>query len=199
MAVVGAGPAGLLLAGDLRARGVPTVVLEQRTEPMTESRASTLHARTMELLEERGVLDRLGPLPDGGPGHFGGLRLDLAAADPAHRHAGQWKCPQTRLEAVLAERAVELGADLRRGRRVVALRDLGTRVEVDTVGPDGDRSRLTCAYLAGCDGEDSTVRRLAGFGFAGRAAPAGSGSAPPWSCPTCTGPPSWPRTPPWST
>ncbi|MFF5103377.1 SDR family oxidoreductase [Streptomyces sp. NPDC000134] len=168
VAVVGAGPVGLLLAGDLRARGVPTVVLEQRTEPMTESRASTLHTRTMELLEERGVLDRLGPLPDGGPGHFGGLRLDLTAADPGHRHAGQWKCPQTRLEAVLAERAVELGADLRRGRRLVALRDRGTHVEVETAGPDGDRDHLSCAYLVGCDGEDSTVRRLAGFGFAGR-------------------------------
>ncbi|MGW1364003.1 SDR family oxidoreductase [Streptomyces chartreusis] len=168
VAVVGAGPVGLLLAGDLRTHGVPTVVLEQRTEPMTESRASTLHTRTMELLEERGVLDRLGPLPGGGPGHFGGLRLDLASADPAHRHAGQWKCPQTRLEAVLQERARELGADVRRGRRVVAVRDDGTGVLVETVGTDGGREHLTCAYVVGCDGGDSTVRRLAAFDFAGR-------------------------------
>ncbi|MGW9597287.1 SDR family oxidoreductase [Streptomyces chartreusis] len=168
VAVVGAGPVGLLLAGDLRTHGVPTVVLEQRTEPMTESRASTLHTRTMELLEERGVLDRLGPLPGGGPGHFGGLRLDLASADPAHRHAGQWKCPQTRLEAVLQERARELGTDVRRGRRVVAVRDDGTGVLVETVGTDGGREHLTCAYVVGCDGGDSTVRRLAAFDFAGR-------------------------------
>lgn len=167
MAVVGAGPVGLLLAGDLRTRGVPTVVLEQRTEPMTESRASTLHTRTMDLLEERGILDRLGALPDGGPGHFGGLRLDLRAADPAHRHAGQWKCPQTRLEAVLRERAVALGADLRRGRRLVALRDRGTDVLVETVGTDGDHEQLTCAYVVGCDGGDSTVRHLTPFEFAG--------------------------------
>ncbi|MFD8807067.1 SDR family oxidoreductase [Streptomyces sp. NPDC059597] len=170
MAVVGAGPVGLLLAGDLAARGVPTVVLEQLTEPMTESRASTLHARTMELLEERGVLDRLGPLPDGGPGHFGGLRLELTAADPAHRWAGQWKCPQTRLEAVLQERARDLGAQVRRGRRLVALRDRGTDVLVESVGTDGRRERLTCAYVVGCDGGDSAVRRLAAIGFAGSAA-----------------------------
>ncbi|MFJ6539429.1 SDR family oxidoreductase [Streptomyces sp. NPDC091385] len=168
--VVGAGPVGLLLAGDLAARGVPTVVLERLTEPMTESRASTLHTRTMELLEERGVLDRLGPLPDGGPGHFGGLRLDLTAADPAHRWAGQWKCPQTRLEAVLQERARDLGADVRRGRRLVALRDRGDGVLVESVATDGHRERLTCAYVVGCDGGDSSVRRLASIGFEGSAA-----------------------------
>lgn len=165
--VVGAGPAGLLLAGDLRARGVPTVVLERLTEPMTESRASTLHTRTMELLAQRGILDRLGALPTGGPGHFGGLPLDLTAADPAHRHAGQWKCPQTRLEAVLQERARELGADVRRGRRLVSLHDRGADVLVESVGTDGRRERLTCAYVVGCDGGDSTVRRLASFDFAG--------------------------------
>ncbi len=165
--VVGAGPVGLLLAGDLRTHGVPAVVLEQRTEPMTETRASTLHTRTMELLAERGVLDRLGELPGGGPGHFGGIRLDLSAADPAHRYAGQWKCPQTRLEKVLGERAVELGADLRRGRRLVALRDRGDAVLVETVSTDGRRERLTGAYVVGCDGGDSTVRRLASFGFDG--------------------------------
>jgi bifunctional oxygenase/reductase len=168
--VVGAGPVGLLLSGDLRARGVPTVVLEQLTEPMTESRASTLHARTMELLEERGVLDRLGALPDGGPGHFGGLRLDLTAADPAHHHAGQWKCPQTRLEAALQERASELGVDVRCGRRVVALQDRGADVLVETVGTDGRREQLICAYVVGCDGGDSTVRRLASIGFSGSGA-----------------------------
>ncbi|MEV5903042.1 SDR family oxidoreductase [Streptomyces sp. NPDC052127] len=167
VAVVGAGPVGLLLAGDLRSHGVPTVVLEQRTEPMTESRASTLHTRTMELLEERGVLARLGPLPDGGPGHFGGLRLDLTAAEPAHRHAGQWKCPQTRLEAVLQERARELGAVVRRGRRLTALHDRGGDVLVETQDTEGRRERLSCAYVVGCDGGDSTVRRLASFDFAG--------------------------------
>ncbi|MEU4654931.1 SDR family oxidoreductase [Streptomyces sp. NPDC023723] len=165
--VVGAGPVGLLLAGDLRTHGVPTVVLERLAAPMTESRASTLHTRTMELLAERGVLDRLGPLPTGGPGHFGGLRLDLTEADPAHPHAGQWKCRQTRLEAVLQERAVGLGADLRRGRRLVALREDDGEVVLETAGPGALRSRLTGDYVIGCDGGDSTVRRLAGFGFPG--------------------------------
>ncbi|MGW1977572.1 FAD-dependent monooxygenase [Streptomyces sp. NPDC001889] len=168
--VVGAGPVGLLLAGDLRARGVRAVVVEQLTAPMTESRASTLHARTMEVLAERGVLDRLGELPDGGPGHFGGIRLDLTGADPGHPYAGQWKCPQTRLEAVLHERATALGTPVRRGRRLVALEDRGDHVRAETVAADGSVERLTALHAVGCDGWRSTVRRLAGFDFAGAAA-----------------------------
>ncbi|MET8539616.1 SDR family oxidoreductase [Kitasatospora sp. NPDC004799] len=168
--IVGAGPVGLLLAGDLRTHGVRTTVLERLGAPMTESRASTLHARTMTVLEERGIRERLGELPDGGPGHFGGIRLDLTAADPGHRYAGQWKCPQTRLEAVLQERALELGARLRRGLRVVSLTDRDGHVLVEAVREDGERVRVTGAFVVGCDGGDSTVRRLAGFDFAGRAA-----------------------------
>ncbi|MEV6063010.1 SDR family oxidoreductase [Nocardia asteroides] len=161
--IAGAGPVGLLLAGDLAAAGVRVSVVEQRRTPTTESRASTLHARTMDLLAERGVLDRLGPLPDGGPGHFGGLRLDLTAADPSHRFAGQWKCPQIRLEAVLQERALAAGAVLRRGHRVTALSARADTVLIDTVTPEGERYRHRGGYLVGCDGEHSTVRDLAGF------------------------------------
>ncbi|MCX4965735.1 SDR family oxidoreductase [Streptomyces sp. NBC_00654] len=168
--IVGAGPVGLLLAGDLRTHGVRVHVVEQLAVPMSESRASTLHARTMELFAERGILDRLGTLPDGGPGHFGGIRLDLRAADPGHPYAGQWKCPQTRVETVLQERAVGLGAVVRRDRRLVRLADRDGRVLVGTVTADGRREQLTGSYAVGCDGWRSTVRRLAGFDFAGRAA-----------------------------
>ncbi|MFC5749299.1 SDR family oxidoreductase [Actinomadura rugatobispora] len=165
--VVGAGPVGLLLAGDLAERGVRTTVVERLAEPMTESRASTLHTRTMGLLAERGVLDRLGELPDGGPGHFGGIRLDLTEADPDHPYAGQWKCPQTRLEAVLQERALRAGADLRRGWRLVALRDRGDQVSAVIRAAGGGERTLSASFLVGCDGERSAVRGLAGFELAG--------------------------------
>ncbi|MGW4113832.1 SDR family oxidoreductase [Actinosynnema sp. NPDC004786] len=161
--VVGAGPVGLLLAGDLCAGGARVTVLERLTEPTTESRASTLHARTMDVLAERGVLEALGDLPPGGPGHFGGIRLDLAAADPGHRFAGQWKCPQAVLEKVLGDRATRLGARVLRGRELTDLRQRGDHV-VAVAGAD----RITAAYLVGCDGEESTVRVLAGFDFPGQ-------------------------------
>nr|WP_282190093.1 FAD-dependent oxidoreductase [Streptomyces sp. S1D4-11] len=127
--VIGAGPVGLLLAGELRLGGARVTVLEQRTEPTTESRASTLHTRSMEILAERGLLDRLGPLQSGGPGHFGGMPLDLTAAAPGHPYAGQWKCPQSRLEAVLQEWATESGARVLRGHVLTGLRSRTDRVE----------------------------------------------------------------------
>ncbi|WP_268828131.1 SDR family oxidoreductase [Streptomyces sp. GQFP] len=168
--VVGAGPAGLMLAGELRRGAARVIVLEQLAEPTAESRASTLHARTMDVLAERGLLERLGPLPDGGTGHFGGIPLDLRAADPGHPYAGQWKCPQTRMEAMLHEWAVELGADVRRGRAVTGLVQHTDRVEVVAAGPGGLPERLSAAYAVGCDGERSTVRQLAGFDFPGQPA-----------------------------
>jgi 2-polyprenyl-6-methoxyphenol hydroxylase-like FAD-dependent oxidoreductase len=161
--VVGAGPVGLLLAGELRLGGARVTVLEQLTEPTTESRASTLHTRTMEILAGRGLLERLGTLPSGGPGHFGGMPLDLAAAAPGHRYAGQWKCPQAHLEAVLYDWATELGAKVRRGHVLTGLRSRADRVEAGFIELGSKPAVLTASYLVGCDGERSTVRQLAGF------------------------------------
>ncbi|MEU7147201.1 SDR family oxidoreductase [Streptomyces sp. NPDC039022] len=165
--IVGAGPVGLLLAGDLGAGGARVVVLERLDKPTSESRASILHTRTMELFAERGILDRLGPLPDGGRGHFGGLPLDLTEADPEHVYAGQWECLQSRLEPVLEEWAKDSGAEIRRDHVVTGLTQQDGTVQVEVVGPDAGLLCLTAAYLVGCDGERSTVRRLAGFEMEG--------------------------------
>ncbi|WP_433260142.1 SDR family oxidoreductase [Actinosynnema sp. CS-041913] len=166
--VVGAGPVGLFLAAELRANGARALVLEELAEPTGESRASILHARTMEIFADRGLLTRLGELPAVGPGHFGGLRFDLADADGEHPYAGQWECLQSRLEAVLQRHALDLGAEIRRGHRVTGLTGTADDVRIAVCGPDGKPYRLTASYVVGCDGEDSTVRGLGGFDFAGR-------------------------------
>ncbi|GHH88062.1 SDR family oxidoreductase [Streptomyces capitiformicae] len=166
--VVGAGPVGLLLAAELHANGARALVLEELPEPTGESRASVLHTRTMEIFAERGILDRLGTLPPLGPGHFGGLRFDLAAADPDHPYAGQWECLQSRLEVVLQQHAADLGAEIRRGHTVTGLTESADGVRVRVLGPDEAPYDLTAANVVGCDGEHSTVRELAGFEFAGR-------------------------------
>ncbi|CAL9655882.1 SDR family oxidoreductase [Streptomyces sp. enrichment culture] len=164
--VVGAGPVGLLLAGELRLGGADVVVLERLTEPSQESRATTLHARTMELFDQRGLLDRIGPMPPCDPrGHFGGIPMDLGGVDSAY--AGQWKVPQTRTREVLLEWATELGAEVRAGHELVALTQDGDRVLAGVRTAEGRTLRIGCAYLVGCDGEDSTVRRLAAFAFPG--------------------------------
>ncbi|WP_149829903.1 SDR family oxidoreductase [Streptomyces tailanensis] len=164
--VVGAGPVGLMLAGELRLGGAEVLVVEQRDEPTTESRASTLHARTMEILGSRGLLDRLGTVPNEPRGHFGGIPLDLTLPST---HPGQWKVPQTRTEELLGARAAELGARLLRGHRLRALARHRDHIEAE-VESAGGTVRLRARYLVGCDGERSSVRQLAGIGFPGQAA-----------------------------
>ncbi|MER7694600.1 FAD-dependent monooxygenase [Streptomyces sp. NPDC097610] len=164
--VVGAGPAGLMLATELRLGGAEVVVVDQRPGPTTESRASTLHARTMEILDSRGLLDELGTPPCEPRGHFGGVPLDLTLPSS---HPGQWKVAQTRTEELLQRRAAELGADLRRRHQLLSLeaKSEGAGVEAEAIGPYGP-VRIRARYLVGCDGEDSTVRRLVRAPFPGR-------------------------------
>ncbi|MEU8560256.1 SDR family oxidoreductase [Streptomyces cyaneofuscatus] len=161
--VVGAGPVGLMLAGELRLGGADVVVLERRTAPTTASRATTLHARTMEILDSRGLLDRLGPVPNEVTGHFGGIPLDLSLPG---RHPGQWKVPQARTEELLHDWATELGAVVLRGHELRALEVTADHVLAEVAGPAGPMA-LRAKYVVGCDGEDSTVRRLGGFDFPG--------------------------------
>ncbi|WP_327390431.1 SDR family oxidoreductase [Streptomyces microflavus] len=163
--VVGAGPVGLMLAGELRLGGGDVIVLDRLGAPTTESRASTLHARTMEILDQRGLLDEIGTPPDEPMGHFGGLPLDLRLPGP---YPGQWKVPQTRTEEVLGAWAVRLGAEVRRGHRVTGLEQHPDRVTVEAAGPEGGAPvRITAPYVVGCDGEESTLRRLAAVAFPG--------------------------------
>ncbi|MFJ1605316.1 FAD-dependent monooxygenase [Streptomyces sp. NPDC088253] len=161
--VVGAGPAGLMLATELRLGGAEVVVVDQRPGPTTESRASTLHARTMEILDSRGLLDELGTPPCEPRGHFGGVPLDLTLPSS---HPGQWKVAQTRTEELLQRRAAELGADLRRRHQLLSLTP-EDGVAAEAIGPYGP-VRIRARYLVGCDGEDSTVRRLVRAPFPGR-------------------------------
>ncbi|MFE7337464.1 SDR family oxidoreductase [Streptomyces griseus] len=161
--VVGAGPVGLMLAGELRLGGADVIVLERLTSPTTESRASTLHARTMEIFDCRGLLERIRTPPNERRGHFGGIPLDLTLPGP---YPGQWKVPQTRTEEVLQEWALSLGADVRRGHEVRGLSVRPDHVEIEALGPGGP-VRLRSLCVVGCDGENSAVRRLAGVDFPG--------------------------------
>jgi len=166
--VVGAGPVGLMLAAELRLGGADVLVLERLTKPMAESRASTLHARTMEILDQRGLLERLGTPPSSGRGHFGGLTLDLSHV--ATPYPGQWKVPQSQVEHLLERWAIELGVRILRGYDVHDMAVSADHIEV--CGPAG-APRLRSAYVVGCDGEQSSVRRLAGIGSSGRQADKG--------------------------
>ncbi|WP_327064713.1 FAD-dependent monooxygenase [Kitasatospora sp. NBC_01302] len=166
VAVVGAGPAGLMLACELGLRKVRTVVLERDPAPPGHCRGFNLNARSLELLDRRGLADRFlaeGPTVPSTV-FVGAAQLDLAAMRTGHPYV--LGIAQTRVAEILAERAVELGVRILRGHRLAGLRrdDGGVCAEVDS--PDG-RTLLRPGRLVGCDGGRSTVRKLAGIGFPG--------------------------------
>jgi 2-polyprenyl-6-methoxyphenol hydroxylase-like FAD-dependent oxidoreductase len=165
--IVGAGPVGLLLAGELRRSGVRVVIVDRLPSPMTESRASLLNTRTAELLHERGFDALLDPAIRETRAHFAGLPLDLSRLDS--EFAGNWKVPQYRTESVFAERAAGLGATLLRSHELVGVGEFDDHVGCAVDTPVGRRD-ITARYVVGCDGAASTVRRLGGFDAARTAA-----------------------------
>ncbi len=162
--VAGAGPVGLMLAGELRLGGVDAVVVEQRARPTGESRGLGFTARATEVFGQRGLLARFGVVETSRQGHFGGIPLDFGVL--AGSHFGARGIPQDRTERVLEEWARDLGAHVLRGHRLVDVRQDVEGVQVDVDGPRG-RVELSGAYLVACDGGRSTVRGLAGFDFPG--------------------------------
>ncbi|MGA3540199.1 rifampin monooxygenase [Micromonosporaceae bacterium DT194] len=161
--VVGAGPTGLMLAAELRLHGVRTLVLDKDPEPTKVVRALGLHVRSIEILDQRGVLDRFLALGTRYP-ISGFAAMDRPAPpDLDSSHPYILGIPQPVTDRLLAERAVELGAELRRGCELTGLScdDEGVTAEL------ADGTRLRARYLVGCDGGRSTVRKLVGIGFPG--------------------------------
>ncbi|MFF3140895.1 FAD-dependent monooxygenase, partial [Streptomyces sp. NPDC057927] len=117
--VVGAGPAGLMLAGELRLGGVSVIVAERLARPTGQSRGLGFTARAMESFDQRGLVPRFGGLEKSPMGHFGGVQFDYTVLEDAH--FGARGVPQSQTEAVLEEWAGELGADIRRGWEFLAL------------------------------------------------------------------------------
>ncbi|MFJ9821236.1 FAD-dependent monooxygenase [Streptomyces sp. NPDC101151] len=161
--VVGAGPVGLMMAGELRLGGVDVVVYEKLRTPPRESRGASFTRRTAECFEQRGLLGRLGET-EPADSHFGGVPIDLGMFE--ENHFGARGISQFRTERMLEGWATELGVPVRRGYEVTGFRETPGGVVVDLDGPEG-RGEDTAGYLVGCDGGRSTVRRLAGIGFPG--------------------------------
>ena len=165
--IAGAGPAGLLLACELRLAGLATTLLERHAEPPGYCRSFTLNARSLDLLALRGLA---APLVAEGwqapQAPFSGLPVTLSLAGARTGHPYTLGIAQTRVEEVLEAHARDLGVDLRRGHELRSLRQDADSVVATVGGPQGEH-RIEAAYLAGCDGGRSTVRRQAGIAFPG--------------------------------
>ena len=170
--IVGAGPTGLMLAGELGLAGVRVLVLERLPRPSESAKAGGLSGQILELLRYRGLLERFeaastGPRP--APRFpFGGMHVDFTRlADPPME---AMPMPQPLLERLLAELAGERGVEIRRGQEVAGLSQDDATVTADVRGPGGQQ-RVTARYLVGCDGAYSRVRDLAGIPFPGATYP----------------------------
>jgi len=166
--VAGAGPAGLLLAGDLAEAGVNCVVLERKASRSGLTRAFTVHARTLEELDARGAADELiaTGIPVTGFRLYGKAALDLSRLPSRFPYV--LVTPQYQTERVLEERARRAGADIRYGSEVTGFTQHPGEVEV-TVREDGRADRvLRTGWLVGADGMHSTVRQALRMPFPGK-------------------------------
>jgi 2-polyprenyl-6-methoxyphenol hydroxylase-like FAD-dependent oxidoreductase len=169
--VVGSGPTGLLLAGDLAAAGVPVTLLEKRPHEISNlSRALVLHARTLEQLDARGLADELEAM---------GKKLDRLRLF-AHLEVGLDKLrsrynhllvlPQYEVERVLERRAIAAGVDFRYESEVTGLTQDADGVTLEVKGPGGESSTCRAEYVVGADGMRSPVREAIGLPFPGKSA-----------------------------
>ncbi|MGN2638353.1 FAD-dependent monooxygenase [Nocardia takedensis] len=159
--VVGAGPVGLMLAGELGLGGIRTVVLESSPEPNASAMGMAINPTVVELLAQRGLEAEGFPLPRS---HFAQIWADatLLPEPRAFNHV----LPQSALERRLEQHALGLGVEVRRGCRVVGVGQDADGVRLD-IEQDGVRSVSRCRYVVGCDGVDSVVRDAAGLEFDG--------------------------------
>lgn len=186
--VAGAGPVGLMTAGELALRGASVLVVERRTEPDATIRAGGVNAATMAAFDRRGLLPALRvehdaalakmaefrtaqgaakPPPPKAAGHFGGIFIPSDLIDPHDPWLAGVDAPvtivsQRQVEHILAGWVAELGVEVRRGVAVTAIEQTPSCVRV-TAGPDVIEAR----WLVGADGGRSSVRKLAGFDFPG--------------------------------
>jgi 2-polyprenyl-6-methoxyphenol hydroxylase-like FAD-dependent oxidoreductase len=161
--IAGGGPTGLMLAGELALAGVDVAVVERRpTSDLPGSRAGGLHARTLEILDQRGIAERF--VAEGQKvqvAGFAGVTFDISKFPTRHPYSlGLW---QKHIERILGGWVDELAVPIYRGVDVTGFTQDETGVDIAL----GDSRLLRASYLVGCDGGRSFVRKTAGIAFPG--------------------------------
>lgn len=161
--IVGGGPSGMMLAVELALAKVDVAVVERRPDhTLAGSRAGGFHARTIEVLDQRGVADRF--LSQGQTvqvSTFGTTSLDISDFPTRHPYTlGLW---QNKIEQIMAEWIAELPVRTYYGCDVTGFVQDDTGVDVQIA----DGGRLRASYVVGCDGGRSLIRKAAGIDFPG--------------------------------
>ena len=161
--IAGGGPTGLMVAAELALARVDVAIIERRAnQDLVGSRAGGLHSRTMEVFDQRGIVDRF--LSEGQVAQvagFAGARLDISDFPTRHPYSlGLW---QKHIERIMAGWVGELAVPIYRGREVTGFAQDETGVDVQL----SDGQSLRAEYLVGCDGGRSVVRKAAGIEFPG--------------------------------
>src|SRR3712207_5975848 len=161
--IVGGGPTGLMLAGELALADVDVAIVERRAnQELAGSRAGGLHSRTIEVLDQRGIADRF--LAEGQVAQvqrFGETLLDISDFPTRHNYGlGLW---QNHIERILAGWVGELAVPIYRGCEVTGFTQDDAGVEIQLA----DERPMRAQYLVGCDGGRSVVRKAAGIDFPG--------------------------------
>jgi 3-(3-hydroxy-phenyl)propionate hydroxylase len=173
--IVGAGPVGMVCALALNRKGVPVTVFEVEPAPVKDQRAATIHPTTLEMLDELGITEKIVPLslysttyrfhdrPSGKV--VAEFDLDLLKDEIKFPFVLQYE--QYKLTASIAEEyANAADFDVRFSHNVTGVKETAGGVAVEFTSPDG-AGRIDAAYVIGCDGGRSTVRKLAGIEFEG--------------------------------
>src|SRR5262245_53751274 len=161
--IAGAGPTGLMLAGELALAGVDVAIRERRVgQELDGRRAGGLHARTIEVLDQRGIADRF--VSEGRTFPVAGFaHITFEMSDLPSRHNYVLALPQNRFEEILAAWVGELGVPIVLAREVTGFAQDDTGVGVGL----SDGESLRGEFLVGCDGGRSLIRKAAGIEFAG--------------------------------
>ena len=160
--IAGGGPTGLMMAGELALAGVDVAIVERRaSQDLIGSRAGGLHARAIEILDQRGIADRFLSQGKVHPVVHFHIPLDISDLPTRHNYVlGLW---QNHIERILAKWVGELDVPIYRGRDVTGFAQDDTGVDVAL----SDGQTLRAEYLVGCDGGRSLVRKAAGIEFPG--------------------------------
>ncbi|GHO49345.1 FAD-dependent monooxygenase [Ktedonospora formicarum] len=169
--VVGAGPTGLVMASELARNGVQCRIIDRLPQGSRESKALSIHARTLELFEKMGIVDSF---------LARGIKIKRLSVYSHHRciahvdtrsipsrYPFMLSLPQTETEHILSEHLLRQGLEVEREVTLAGLRQVNDGVEVLLQYADGQEEQLYTRWLVGCDGPHSSVRHLLGMDFVG--------------------------------